>query len=84
MPARLYLKKNSWPLPNVFRFLQEAGCIEDQEMYRTFNNGIGMVLVIPEQSAQDFLDRLSAMKEKAYLIGEIAAREENEAQVEWV
>ncbi len=82
--CKVIFNKDSWVVPNVFRFLQEAGAVEAQEMYRTFNNGIGMIVVVPEQSAQDFLDRLGAMKEKAYLMGEIAAREGNEAQVEWV
>jgi len=43
-----------------------------------------MIAVVPEGSAQDFMDRLNAMEEKAYIIGEIASRTESEIQVEWV
>jgi len=53
-------------------------------MKRTFNNGIGMVLVVPETSAQEVMDRLGAMNKKAYFIGEIESRENNEAQTQWV
>ncbi len=82
--CRILVEKNSWELPPVFQFLQKAGSVSDHEMHRTFNNGIGMIVVVPEAAVQDVLDRLAAMNEKAYLIGEVAAREESEPQVEWV
>ena len=43
-------------------------------MMRTFNNGIGMVLIVPESSAQDVLGRLRAMNETAYAIGQVVER----------
>ncbi|MBF0574183.1 MAG: phosphoribosylformylglycinamidine cyclo-ligase [Desulfamplus sp.] len=82
--CKALIRKGSWePLP-IFKFLQDAGNVEESEMHRTFNNGIGMIAVVPENSAQDFMDRLHAMEEKAYIIGEIASRSESETQVEWV
>jgi len=58
----------------VFRFLKQAGNITDEEMLRTFNNGIGMVAVVPENVASEVIERLAAMNEKAFLIGDILDR----------
>ncbi len=65
----------SWEIPPVFSFLQKGGQVSDDEMKRTFNNGIGMVLVTSRDSFQDVLQSIQAMGEKAYLIGEITARD---------
>jgi phosphoribosylformylglycinamidine cyclo-ligase len=65
------LRRGSWDTPPVFPFLQAAGGLEEREMLRTFNNGLGMVAVVPERSAQEILERLQAMDEKAWLVGEV-------------
>jgi phosphoribosylformylglycinamidine cyclo-ligase len=81
----LVLKRNSWEVPPIFTFLQAAGKVEDSEMLRVFNNGIGFVAVVPEEAVQDVLARLGAMKEKAYVIGEIVERQSSDSQrVQWV
>jgi len=66
------VEKNSWPKPAIFELLREGGEIEEGEMYRTFNYGIGMALVVPAAEADDIMVRLSGLKEQAFLIGEIA------------
>jgi len=76
--------KNSWDMLPVFTFLQKAGNISEMEMMRTFNNGIGMVAAVPDNIAQDVMDRLAAIQEKAFLIGEVAERKSGEEQFEWV
>ena len=43
----IVFKRNSWEIPPIFNFLQKAGNIEGQEMMRVFNNGIGLVAVVP-------------------------------------
>ena len=53
-------------------------------MHRTFNNGIGMVLVVPEKAVQEVMDRLAAMDEKAYYIGDVETRTNNEIQTNWI
>jgi phosphoribosylformylglycinamidine cyclo-ligase len=68
------IRKGSWEVPPVFSFLQQAGNISAEEMLRTFNNGIGMVAVVPENAASEVIERLAAMNEKAFLIGEILDR----------
>ena len=60
----------SWPRPEIFSWLQEHGNIEDAEMYRTFNCGIGMVLCVEAQYARQCIKVLEAQGEKAWLIGE--------------
>lgn len=82
--CKAVVHKGSWEIPPVFQLLQKEGNVPDVEMQRTFNNGIGMVLVVPEKSAEEVMDRLGAMNENAYFIGEILDREDNEAQTQWV
>jgi phosphoribosylformylglycinamidine cyclo-ligase len=54
------------------------------EMLRTFNNGIGMIAVVPEDAAQDVLERLVGMNEKAFLIGTVVERKTSKSQVKWI
>ncbi len=61
----------SWQRPCIFSILQKLGNIEESEMRRVFNLGVGMVFVIPQNTAQQVLDRIHAMDEKAFIIGEI-------------
>jgi phosphoribosylformylglycinamidine cyclo-ligase len=70
--CKAIINRNSWAMPDIFTVLQQGGSIEDTEMFRTFNCGIGMVLAVPEQEAEEVLIRLSGLNEEAFLIGEIA------------
>jgi phosphoribosylformylglycinamidine cyclo-ligase len=78
------LHKDSWDVPPVFGYLKKAGNISANEMMRTFNNGIGMVAVVHEKNTQEILDRLIAMKENAFVIGEVIDRKESGERVKWV
>ncbi len=80
----IIIRKNSWDVPPIFTYLQEAGNITEREMMRTFNNGIGMVLVVPKDDAQEILERLIAMKEKAFVIGEIVEGKDSQERIQWV
>ena len=71
------IKKGSWEIPPIFPFLQQAGNVEEKEMMRTFNNGIGLVAVVPEESAQEVLNRLTGSGEKAWAIGEVTKTRKN-------
>ncbi|KAL8104999.1 phosphoribosylformylglycinamidine cyclo-ligase, chloroplastic isoform X1 [Apium graveolens] len=62
--------KDSWVVPPVFKWIQEAGRVEDAEMRRTFNMGIGMVLVVSQEAALGLLGDAQATK-IAYRIGEV-------------
>ena len=52
-------------------------------MMRTFNNGIGLVLVVPENDSQEVLERLIAMKESAFIIGEIVECNDSGKRIQW-
>ena len=75
---------SSWEKPTIFNILQQAGNIEEREMYRTFNNGIGMVLVVPKKQEEDVLLRLSGLNERAWVIGEICKGTSADPEVELV
>jgi phosphoribosylformylglycinamidine cyclo-ligase len=68
------IQRGSWPVPPIFPFLQGQGHISEAEMFRTFNNGIGLVLAVDEELVEEVLLRLQGLHEDAYLIGEIVAR----------
>lgn len=64
------IKKGSWPILPVFKFMQEKRDIAEDEMFRTFNMGIGLVMVVNDKDKEKVIKRLEALGEKAYLIGE--------------
>ena len=68
------LKKGSWPKSELFAWLQATAGIDDFEMNRTFNNGIGMVVVVDAASAAATAQTLRDAGETVYEIGAIAAR----------
>ncbi|NOY13430.1 MAG: phosphoribosylformylglycinamidine cyclo-ligase [Deltaproteobacteria bacterium] len=66
------IDRNSWEKPAIFEMLRAGGNIPEEEMYRTFNYGIGMALIVPAAEVEDIIDRLVGLQEKAYLIGRIS------------
>ena len=69
-----HLVKGSWPTSELFAWLQATAGIDDTEMNRTFNNGIGMVLVLAPEHASACARTLEAAGERVFEIGRIAAR----------
>ena len=65
------IDRKSWKVPKVFQFIQEAGRIDPDEMYRVFNMGIGMVVVVRPRDVNLALDTLRLAKERPIVIGEI-------------
>lgn len=61
----------SWVVPRVFNWIQEAGNVQAKEMYRTFNMGIGMILVTPRDRALKVINHLAKFNERAWVVGEI-------------
>ena len=76
-----HLVKGSWPQTELFAWLQTTAAISDFEMNRTFNNGIGMVVVVDAANAAATAHMLSQAGEKVFEIGVIAARGEGAAVV---
>ncbi|MCL1065490.1 phosphoribosylformylglycinamidine cyclo-ligase [Shewanella olleyana] len=80
--CKAVVKGDSWQWPVVFDWLMENGNIEQFEMYRTFNCGVGMIIALPAEKVETALELLKAEGENAWLIGEIANRQGDEEQVE--
>ncbi len=78
------IRTGSWEIPPIFTFLQKAGKVADAEMLRTFNNGIGMVAVVPEHAVEDVQQRLAAMNETAFVIGDIRERKTTQGRVQCI
>ncbi|MHB1239464.1 MAG: phosphoribosylformylglycinamidine cyclo-ligase [Gammaproteobacteria bacterium] len=84
LPAgtRALLEARAWPRPPVFDWLQERGRIVDEELYRTFNCGIGMVVCVAPQAAELALELLTAQGETPWVIGQVEASADPEPAVE--
>ena len=69
------VKKDSYPVPPIFKMLQESGDIEEKMMYNTFNMGLGMVLAVPAAEAEKAVAVLKEAGEDAYIVGEVVSGE---------
>jgi phosphoribosylformylglycinamidine cyclo-ligase len=74
------LDRTAWPRPALFAWLQQQGNVADQEMFRVFNCGIGMVAVVASEQADHATQILRDAGETVYRIGRIRARRAGEAQ----
>ncbi|WP_057831792.1 phosphoribosylformylglycinamidine cyclo-ligase [Colwellia sp. TT2012] len=79
--AQAVIKGDSWQWPSIFSWLQENGNITEHEMYRTFNCGVGMIIVVPADKVAQSIEVLTAHGENAWHIGEIADKADGEEQV---
>ncbi len=73
--TRVIVQKGTWEIHPVFKFLQERGGVDEDEMYNTFNMGVGMVLIVSGEDADGVCRELKAMGEEAYIIGQVVAGE---------
>ncbi len=71
---RAVVKKGKWPVPPIFSLIEKAG-VEEEEMWRTFNQGIGMILVCPPETVDPIIREAGNRGERAFLIGEITEGE---------
>jgi len=65
------IKKDTWRILPIFNLVRRLGNLDDLEMFRTFNMGIGMVLVVSDKESSKIISYLNEVDEKAYEIGEI-------------
>ncbi|NLI57544.1 MAG: phosphoribosylformylglycinamidine cyclo-ligase [Clostridium sp.] len=75
LPEGLGIKvfKGSWPVLPVFNLLQDVGMIDEDDMFNTFNMGIGMVIAVDNEIADGIVEYLNKEKEEAYIIGEVVS-----------
>jgi len=82
--CKAIVHKKTWDIPPVFPFLKEKGKLSEEEMFRTFNNGIGMVLIVRPKEVEDLLARLHSLGEKAFIIGEVGKTKKQDETIEFV
>jgi phosphoribosylformylglycinamidine cyclo-ligase len=77
--------KNSWEVPPIFDFLQKGGNVPEAEMWRAFNNGIGLIAIVPGETAHEVVAQVSGMNEKAYIIGQVTQEsKKDKSRCRWV
>ncbi len=72
--TKAVIEKGRWEMPPIFTLLAEGG-VPEEEMWRTFNNGVGMALVVAASEADEILHKAQETGEQAFVIGEIVAGE---------
>jgi len=84
LPANVVadLNSNTWHTQKLFAWLREQGNVAEQEMFRTFNCGIGMVVIVSKDDAARAISQLAAAGETVWAIGQIRARQGDEAQTQ--
>ena len=65
------INDNAWEMPVIFQLLQKWGNVDWKEMYRTFNMGIGMILIVSQEEAENVKAHLSGAGETVYTIGRV-------------
>ncbi len=73
--CRAQIRRGAWPVPPIFSLIKKIGRVDDAEMYRVFNMGIGLALVVAARDADAVIAKAAALGDKAYRIGDMAAGE---------
>jgi phosphoribosylformylglycinamidine cyclo-ligase len=81
LPCKAIIYRNSWPVLPIFTLLKELGNVEEIEMLRVFNMGVGMMMIVSEKDVIEIMDRLVKLGEKPYCIGRIEKRDSDEPPV---
>ena len=79
----LEIDLSAWQVPAVFQWLQTRGRIDEQEMLRTFNCGIGMVILVAEDSADEICGALTAANEPVCRLGKVVGLADNQPRVRY-
>jgi phosphoribosylformylglycinamidine cyclo-ligase len=73
--VKAVIKKDSYDMPPIFPLMQKKGGIEEKMMYNTFNMGLGMVLAVAPEDAEQALKAITSSGEKAFIVGSIETGE---------
>ena len=82
--CKVVINKKAWEWPPIFKYLQELGNISEEEMYRVFNCGIGLVLIVKKDDELKIKEFLSACGEKCYTLGWVDRTNAEEERVVFV
>jgi phosphoribosylformylglycinamidine cyclo-ligase len=77
------INRQSWQIPEIFRWLQQQGHIDTLEMFHAFNMGVGLVMAVPQEKAQTALDIIHSSGESGWIIGNIQSSSEASPFVTW-
>ncbi len=80
---RARIHRSRWTVPPIFSVISTRGAVPRDEMYRVFNMGIGLIMIVSPASAEAMVTRIGAIGEQAALIGEVVAGTAGEADVEY-
>lgn len=73
--------QKTWTPPPIFKIIQDMGGVEESEMFRVFNMGIGMIIIVTEKDSKEIIDHLEMLGEQAHIIGHITSREKESLAV---
>lgn len=79
--CKAVISRGTWTIPPIFNIIEKIGNVDQMEMFRVFNMGIGMMIIVSEEDSKEILDRLEFLGEKSFEIGIIENRKENEKRV---
>ena len=82
--VRAQVRRSAWSVPPIFQAIARLGQVEREEMYRVFNMGIGLILVVPASAAQSVVGRATALGDPACQIGTIVSSAGDLPLVEYV
>jgi|SRR5689334_14219361 phosphoribosylformylglycinamidine cyclo-ligase len=82
--VRAKIERKAWIVPPIFQVLSQLGQVERDEMFRVFNMGIGLILIVPSQSATAVLKKAAELGDIGWKIGEIVGSSGTEAEVQYV
>ena len=68
---KFVIERGSWPIHPIFHLIQNTGNVDEGEMYKTFNMGIGLILVVNKADAEKIVKRFTRLGEKAFIIGQV-------------
>ncbi len=71
--CRARITRDSWRVPPLFALIQKRGDVSGDEMFRTFNMGLGLLLVVPAAEARQTIEHLDRAGERAWSVGMIVA-----------
>ena len=83
-PLKLQLRLGSWPIPPIFELLARGGGVAPEEMRRTFNMGLGMLVCVPADRAAEATTLLERSGEQVFPVGQVAAADAPDAPVEFL
>ncbi len=79
--CKAVIVRGTWDIPPIFNIIRDMGGVDENEMLRVFNMGIGMAIIVPEKESKEIVDHLEALGERAYIIGRIKDREAESSAV---